>query len=133
MNEVNMSENNVLKFEDAYDVLVSQIHAPVFFEKLASVYNIKPQTPDEAKELLLLSAQLRNAHDQQATKTASDNTNLLTEARQDLEKVLTKQGFQSVTVSNHQVKQAAAAAVQNPLIKEAAVVFGNHMSAMINK
>lgn len=114
--------------EDAYNVLVAQVHAPVFFEKLARVYGIEPRTPDEAREYLLMAGQLRNAHEQETVKQASANAGLLGEARRDLNRVLAQHGYEPLGVEDPNVKQAAAAAAQNPLLQEAALVFANFMS-----
>jgi hypothetical protein len=119
-----------LKPEDAYNVLVAQVHAPVFFNKLASVYGIRPQNPEEARELLLIAGQLRNAHEQEQTKAASDRVGFFAEARKDLNEAMSQQGFAPVAqdTGDASVKRAAAEAVQNPLIKEAAVVFSQYMA-----
>lgn len=123
-----MPDNKSLTPEEAYNVLVAQVHAPVFFEKLARVYGVQPQTAEEARELLLIAGQLRNAHEQQAVKSASARGNFLAEARRDLDNVLAQQGFNPVVENETTVKQAAAEAVQNPLIKEAALVFNHYIN-----
>ena len=123
-----MPDNKMLTPNEAFDVLASQVHAPVFFEKLARVYGIQPQSQEEARELLLMAGQLRNAHDQQNVKQAGVRGNFLAEARRDLDQTLTQQGFQGLVNEAHAVKEAAEAAVQNPLIKEAALVFSSFLA-----
>lgn len=120
-----MPATQPLNVNDAHDVLVAAVHAPVFFEKLASVYGIQPNGPDEARDMLTMAAQLRNAHEQQTVKQASATTSFLSEAKRDLNHVLNQQGFQPIGGQVDQTKQAAKAAAQNPLIKEAALVFYN--------
>lgn len=117
--------------EESYNVLVAQVHAPVFFNKLASVYGVVPQTPDEARELLLIAGQLRNAHEQDQTKQASQRGNFFAEARRDLNTVLDNQGFRPLVDDDVAVKRAAAEAAQNPLIKEAAIIFSNHLAQAV--
>jgi hypothetical protein len=117
--------------EEAYNVLVAQVHAPVFFNKLASVYGIAPQTQEEARELLLMAGQLRNAHEQEGTKQASARGSYFAEARRDLNTVLANNGFQPLVDDDSTVKRAAAEAAQNPLIKEAAVVFSNYLAQAV--
>lgn len=112
--------------DEAYNILVANVHAPVFFEKLARVYGISPQTPEEAREVLLMAGKLRNAHEQEQVKQASVNKNFYAEARQDLDTTLTKQGFQLFAEEDNAVKQAEVA-IKNPVIKEAALVFGQYM------
>jgi MFS superfamily sulfate permease-like transporter len=123
-----MADSTKLNPEEAYNILVAQVHAPIFFNKLASVYGIVPQTPEEARELLLIAGQLRNAHEQDQTKQANARTGFFTEARRDLNKALGHSGFQPSVEEDANAKQAAAAAVKNPLIKEAAIVFSNYMA-----
>lgn len=125
-----MSTQNTTQLspENAYDVLVAQVHAPVFFEKLARVYGIKPSTPEEAREYLLMAGQLRNAHEQESVKQASVGANLLSEARRDLNKTLEQNGYSSLGHEDITIKKAAATAAQHPLLQEAALVFANYMS-----
>lgn len=75
---------------DAYNVLHNQVYAPAFFEKLASDYNIQPQTQDEALTLLKMASWLRDMHDQQE-KTAS--TNLLSGAAENLRQHAIQRGL----------------------------------------
>jgi hypothetical protein len=125
-----MAQNTQLTPEESYNVLVAQVHAPVFFEKLARVYGINPQTPDEARELLLMAGQLRNAHEQESVKAASANTNFLAQARNDLNKTLYSRGYAPLGDQDASVKTAAAQAAQNPLLKEAALVFSNYLHSV---
>lgn len=117
-----------LSADASYNVLVAQVHAPVFFNKLASVYGIVPQTQEEARDLLLLAADTRNAHEQQQVKQASARGTFYAEARRDLSTVLGTAGLQQPVEDRTHIKQAAAAAAQNPLIAEAALVFSQHLS-----
>ena len=120
--------------EDAYNILVSDVHAPVFFEKLARVYGIKPNTQEEARELLLMAGQLRNAHEQNEVKQASARTSYFANARKDLNDVLTKSGYATIGENGDtHVKEAADNAVaSNPVIREAALVFGQFMANQLN-
>jgi hypothetical protein len=126
-----MSQQQQLTPDDAYNVLVSQVHAPVFFEKLARVYGVQPQSPDEARELLLIAGQLRNADDQQAVKQASQRENFYASARQDLSRAMAANGLAPIQHDGLAVKQAAQQAAQNPLIEEAAMVFSRHLNKVM--
>ncbi len=128
------TEAKTLNPEEAYNVLVAQVHAPVFFEKLARVYGITPQNDDEAREMLLMAGQLRNAHEQQEIKNAEARANDFATARKDLQATLAKQGFHVTdTDDTTRVKQAADDVVgANPLLREAALVFGQFMQAQLN-
>lgn len=122
--------NTQLRPEDAYNILVAEVHAPVFFNKLASVYNITPQSEEEAHSLLMLAAKLRNAQEQDNTKKAAVRGNFYNEALRDLSNVLGDNTNQFQTSDN--VKKAAAVAAQNPLVREAAVVFANYLAQATN-
>lgn len=120
----------MLNPEESYNVLVAQVHAPVFFSKLASTWGVSPQTPEEAKELLMMAGQLRNAHEQENVKVAQANGSFLAQARQSLNSTLTENGYQSLVDEDATIKKAAAEAVQNPLIKEAALVFNTYLQSL---
>jgi hypothetical protein len=128
-----MPDNTTLSPDDAFNVLVAQVHAPVFFEKLARDYGINPTTQEEARDFLSMAAQLRNANTQQEVKAAGAKSNFITEAKQDLNNVLVNQGFQPVSDTDKTIKQAAMAAVSNPLIKQAALVFNQYMNEQYDK
>jgi hypothetical protein len=123
-----MANDNPMTPEDAYDVLVSQVHAPVFFEKLANVYGIQPANQDEARELLLMAGELRNLHEQNANKQANVRGSFLTEARNELHDIATNLGYKSLVDNTAHVKSAAANAVKNPLIRDAALVFNQYVT-----
>ena len=126
-----MSKTN-LNPEEAYNVLIANVHAPVFFEKLASVYGIKPNTQDEARELLLIAGELRNAYEQNSTKEANSRGRMLATARKDLTSTLDKSGYHTAANDNFAVKQAAEAlATNNALVKEAALVYGDYVARQL--
>ena len=127
-----MSDNTqTLSPEDAYNVLVAQVHAPVFFEKLARVYKIEPKSPEEARELLLMAGQLRNAYEQENEKQAGAGAQFLSQARNDLNGLLGQYGYRPLPVDDGGVRKQASAAGQNPLVKEAALVFSNHLARIM--
>src|SRR5436309_914243 len=94
------TKQSTLSPEDAYAVLVSNVHSGPFFQKLSSVYNIVPQSADEARELLIMAAELRNASELENQKTASDSTNFLQQARSDLGNVLKTAGINPINHSD---------------------------------
>lgn len=106
----------VLDPDTAYAVVHQRVYGPVFFEKLAADYNIRPQNEQEAMEMLTMAAQLRSAHDMQE-KAASANS-LLGGAHQHLNQQLQSMGMQPQSHQQHQqqnvVKQAAAQASFDP-------------------
>src|SRR5688572_20575864 len=86
--------------DQAFDTLAENIHAPIFFEKLARVYGIRPQTREDAHELLMIAGELRHAHKQAQVKQAAATTSVLQNARHDLRKVLQKSGYQTLGEDN---------------------------------
>lgn len=116
---------------EAYNKLVRDVHAPVFFEKLARVYGIKPADEADARELILLAADLRHANAQiQQQKQAS----VIKTARQDLRATLSDRGYavlggDDTQLNDDNIKLAAADAVdKNPELLQAAAVLNDHLS-----
>ncbi len=108
--------------DTAYDTVCRRVYAPVFFQKLATDYNIpQPETDEEARTMLLMAGQLREAHDHQQ-KLANARNNPLAAAKAHLDKQLTKMGFavqkQAVATAGR-VKQAAAEASYDPELAHA--------------
>ena len=121
-----------LTTEEAYNVLVTGVHAPVFFEKLANAYGIRPTCREDAQELLSLAGRLRGAHEVDVVKQASATTSYLAQARRDLDAALAREGYANEP-AQATVKEAANRAVANPLIREAALVFGSHMTQLADQ
>jgi hypothetical protein len=118
--------------DQAFDVLAENIHAPIFFDKLARVYGVRPGSVEDAHELLMIAGELRHAHQQAQVKQAAAATSVLQNARQDLAKVLRENGYQPLydaqpsyqpLYNQSQVKQAAADAAKNATIRQAALVL----------
>jgi hypothetical protein len=114
--------------EEAYDVLVAQVHAPVFFKKLASVYGVVPQNAKQARDLLQMAGQLRNVHEAETTKEAAAKGDMVSQAKHDLDHVLTQYGYPPLPDNDPTVKQAAWDMAGNAVLREAALVFQHHLS-----
>ncbi len=119
---------DMLTAEQAYNVLVTSVHAPVFFRKLASVYSIEPQNEEDAQELLRMAADLRNAHNQSTQKQARANGSLIKQARQALQAQLQKEGYSPLPVNSSQLQKEASEAARSPLLQEAALVFQSYLA-----
>jgi hypothetical protein len=129
--EDSMSANqnqDLMTPEQAYDVLVAQVHAPVFFKKLASVYGIAPQNAKQARELLQMAGQLRNVHEAETTKEAAAHGDIVSEAKRDLDNVLSQYGYPPLPDNDPVVKQAAWDMAGNAVLREAALVFQHHLN-----
>lgn len=112
--------------EQAYDVLVAEVHAPRFFQKLASVYGIEPASAQEAHDMLQLAGQLRNVHEAETVKQAAQSRGFVAEAKADLQKVLSQHGY--AAPADNTYKQAAAQYAKTPVVQEAALVFQQHLA-----
>lgn len=116
-----------MTLQESYDVLATQVHAPVFFAKLANNYGYRPNSEEEAIRCLKMAGKLRNAYEKEAVKTASKQANTLDELDALLDNRLSAYGYGS-NESKENTKAAAADAIQHPHIKEAAEIFAEHLS-----
>jgi hypothetical protein len=115
----------------AYDFLYGQIHAPVFFNKLAQDYGIVPQNEAEAQQLLDMAAEIFAAGQQARQKQASAQGSFLDGAQQSLRMLLGKQaGARDVNApaNDRLVKQAAAELTRNPYVRAAALSYQYHLA-----
>jgi beta-phosphoglucomutase-like phosphatase (HAD superfamily) len=123
----------MMNTEQAFNTLVSKVHAPTFFEKLARDYGVRPQNEDEARELLLMAAQLRNAYEQETTKQAAERTNTLAQARNSLNSQLTSMGYGTLEQTSNQTNAAAAVATTDESIKQAALVMAANLGRLVSE
>lgn len=120
MSQDNQSPNAgapaVMDPDAAYAVVHQRVYAPVFFEKLAQDYGIRPKTESEAMEMLSMAGQLRAAHDDELEKQANAGDPVLTGAKAHLQSQLTARGYNTpqFDVNQQLVKQAAAQASFDP-------------------
>jgi hypothetical protein len=131
-----MSRENQATLPDpsaAYNTLFDNVHAQVFFGKLAS-YGIQPTTEKEAGDLLEIAAQLRNVDN--PVKQASTRSRF-GDAASALNSVVSSTPYgqkQAAVAEDHAIKQAAATLAQDPAVynavlalrvQEAAALAGN--------
>lgn len=92
----------------AYAVVHQRVYVPAFFEKLVA-YGIKPQTREDAEQLLVMAAKLRSMHDAAQEKAAAAKVGLLQQAHTALDAELEKMGFDhGQPAADHAIKVAAA-------------------------
>lgn len=102
--------------EAAYNHLYDNVHARVFFTKLAAVHGIPAETPQQQYELLQLAGRLRHFH--QAEKAAEVSP--YAGALQNLDQVMSASGMdQPMQAARWQeqelgIKQAALDAMADP-------------------
>jgi hypothetical protein len=118
----------------AVDRLILQVHDPVFFQKLATDWNINPQTAEEQGQLLELAVILRDAYDNEQIKTAYTGNSFLADAIDNLKIALTDRGYPTLPTSEEQqIKQAAAQAVcQDAELQNAALEYAQFLSEQVS-
>jgi hypothetical protein len=117
-------------YQDAYDHIINNIYAPVFFEKLARDYGLTPNTQDEARELLVLAGKLEQLEGEYVAKQANDRTNFIGQATQYLDNVLGRAPLPSGSPNAYnetEIKQAAANLSQVDHLRDAALIFADYM------
>lgn len=118
---------NNMTYQDAYDLLIQQIYAPVFFDKLATDYGVQASTEQEAREFLVLAGKLEQLDQAKATKQASDRTSFVSAASTNLDSLLSRAGISGPAnvQADAEVKQAASKLAQVPHIRDAALLYQN--------
>lgn len=112
--------------QSAFNTLFNEVHAPVFFAKLAQDYGIHPQSQEEASKMLHVAGKLRNVYVADQVKQASTRVSALDTLDSKLDSLL---GNTHGDNSSSAVKQAAVNALQQDKIREAAGAFVQHMLA----
>jgi hypothetical protein len=89
-----MSDNtqqpvSLLDPDTAYATVHQRVYTPVFFEKLAQDFGLRPETEKEAMDMLMMAAQLRESYDNDQQKQASAQSGTLDAAKVHLGMVLT--------------------------------------------
>lgn len=110
----------------AYDTLIAEVYAPVFFNKLAA-YGIVPTTAEE-RDALLEIAEGVDATAVQPVKAASQGS-LIELAAQGLRTVRHQAGDPTfAAAADRQVKEAAASLAADPTIATAAALWAQSLS-----
>ena len=128
----NQEQVQVPRPDAAYDFLYGQIHAPVFFNKLAQDYGIVPANDAEATRLLEMGAEIFAVEQQQRQKQATA-PRAASSARptSSLRTILGKQaGARGVNTqaNDRLVKAAAAELTRNPYVRAAALSYQLHLT-----
>jgi len=115
-----MADNKMTK-EDATTILLHEVHHPVFFQKLANDFGIIPGTTEDAEELVKIASKLRYA----SQVEQKSEGNAIKQASAELDAVLNRYyGANVPTPLDEEIRTTALYAAQNPILKEAAQVFG---------
>lgn len=122
-------------YQSAHSLLVNQIYAPVFFEKLAADYGIQPSNEQEAQELMTLAGKLQQLDEVQRAKAASSRSTIVSAANQGLDKVLNGMGVQTSSNNSYaeaEIKEAAAQLAQIPQVRDAALLYQDALQQLVS-
>lgn len=110
--------------QNEYATLVSNVHAPIFFEKLASEYNIVPRNEEEQAALLELAGILQVEQAKHSVKQASAPSPFIS-AVDELKGALNQSnGTTHETSFDRLVKSAADQFLNDSEIADAAFTWG---------
>ena len=113
--------------DQAQGVLFENVHAPVFFNKLAEDYGVVPQNEQEAQQLLDLSDKLRVAQGQEQTKSAGQRNEFLDAAGHELDRAVYGENAQPDSSLQNAIYEMAS----DPLLKEASLTYQDAVAANI--
>ena len=116
--------DNQITYEDAGNLLYSQVYAPVFFQKLAE-FGIQPQNEAQAESLLRQAQVIRQARAAEMTKQAAEHGDPLLLAEQRLMEKLAQVNGQPPVNASAINKYAAEVARARPELAEAAIAYQN--------
>ena len=119
-----MSEQNAqMTYQDAEATLISEVFTPVFFDKLANDFGIRPTNEDEAREMLVLAGKLEHLYEVQQTKEASKRASVVHAASKSLDEVLKQAGINTYEAEDNEVKEAASQLSQVQHLRDAALLY----------
>lgn len=123
-----------MNYSEAQNHLVKNVYAPVFFNKLASDFGLRPTTEHEAVELLNLAGRLEHLEREYQTKQANERTNFVSQTVRSLDKVLgnvnaTGPVATGTAYSNQEIdKVANDLTLQDELTRNAALLYADALS-----
>ena len=114
----------------AYNHLFGDVHARVFFGKLAS-YGIQPTTEKEAEDLLQLAGQLRT--EDSPTKQAAESSRFggAVSALNNVLSPAPANAHQQAAITDRTIKQAAAELMQDPSVYNSVLSLKAHEAALL--
>ena len=124
------AENTLPDPTAAYNHLFGDVHARVFFGKLAS-YGIQPTTEKEAEHLLHIAGQLRTSDS--PTKQAAESSRF-SGAASALNNVLSPApatAHQQAAITDRMIKQAAAELMQDSSVYNSVLSLKAHEAALL--
>lgn len=127
------NQPQMMDADAAYALVHQNVYAPVFFTKLANDYGIRPESAEAAQKMLTMAAQLREGHEQQQIKQASQGGSLLDAAQQHLNAAMAQEGFNVYDGNDQLIEKAAHELAFDPEIAAAVLSLqANAAAAMAN-
>jgi len=105
--------------DTAYAAVHQRVYAPVFFNKLASDYGIRPETEKDAMDMLVMAARLRLSYDQEQEKQGSAQSGMLAAAREHLGIATAEDAYAPGQVSAQVIEKAAEDRAADPELAHA--------------
>jgi hypothetical protein len=105
--------------DTAYATVHQRVYTPVFFQKLARDFGLKPETEKDAMDMLMMAAQLRESYDQQQEKQGSAQSGTLAAAKQHLGMTLAEDGTTPGQLSPQVIEKAATERAADPELAHA--------------
>lgn len=112
----------------AETLLQERIFVPVYFEKLANDFGLRPESPEQAERMLRIGMKLLEARQQEQHKSASARGDFLGQAEDALDVTLAHYGYGTSSAPSQDqqaqaVKSASVQLAQDPQIREAVLVY----------
>lgn len=127
----NLTNEELNQAQAAHATLVREVFIPVFLEKLANDFNIVPQNDEEVSSLLEMAARLGEASAQESVKSASNQTNLLKLANNQLNGLVTGTNTNNNGISSA-VKQASYELASRPDLVDAVLTYHGAIAKQIS-
>lgn len=127
----NLTNEELNQAQAAHATLVREVFIPVFLEKLANDFNIVPQNDEEVSSLLEMAARLGEASAQESVKSASNQTNLLKLANNQLNGLVTGTNTNNNSISSA-VKQASYELASRPDLVDAVLTYHGAIAKQIS-
>ena len=127
----NLTNEELNQAQAAHATLVREVFIPVFLEKLANDFNIVPQNDEEVSTLLEMAARLGEASAQESVKSASNQTNLLKLANNQLNGLVTGTNTNNNSISSA-VKQASYELASRPDLVDAVLTYHGAIAKQIS-
>lgn len=113
--------------KEVYQKLVREVHAPIFFDKLAKDYGIVPQSAEEEEAYLELAGILQNLR---ASEKMAGQQSPIVAVVDELKAGLSHQGHNLPTSYDRDIEKLASTLVNDDKLVEAACAWGMHLTSM---